>query len=381
MKNDGKISTGSQPRAFAALALALAVALSTAGCERTQAQEAEVAAAALPEVLTAQARAADAAFELRLPARAIASESARLYPRATGFIAERHVDLGDRVKKGQVLALITAPEIDQAVREAEAGLGQAQADLALAKVNFERAARLVLSGAISKEEHNDRDAAQAVAQAALAAAQARLQSARERQSFREVRAPFDGVIAARNVERGDRVVGDSSGAALPMFEVSVLDPLRVLIDVPQSAALQVRPGLAAQVSFPELPGAPLQAQVIRSAMRISDEAGGMRVELQLPNPDDRLPAGMQGEVRLQVPRTATAVIVPISAVVQGPSESRVALLDANSAIDLRTVRIGRNLGNEVELLDGIQPGDTVILSPNALLQHGTRVRRREVEAS
>lgn len=356
--------------AFVGGALLALLAL-LAGCSRGAAEQST--AAALPQVLTARARAAEPDYALRLPARAVAGESAQLYPRATGFISERRADLGDRVAAGQVLAVISAPEADQAVREATAEVGRLRADLQLAKVNYERAAVLVKSGAVSAEMYSDRSANRDAAQAALAAAQARLSSARERQAFQVVRAPFAGVVAARNVERGDRVIGDSA-AAVPLFRINVLDPLRVLVDIPQGAVLQVRPGLQAEVAFPELAGERFQAEVVRVAQSISEEAGGMRVELRLPNPEGRIPAGMVGEVTLQVPRAAPTVVVPVSTVIAaGTGGSQVVRLGAGSRLEFRPVKLGRNLGPEMEILDGIAAGDQVVLAPNALLQAGAKV--------
>lgn len=360
------------------LAVVCAAALATlAGCTRSDAEETKPGASALPQVLVANARAADAAYDLSLPARALAGESAQLYARATGLVSERRVDLGDKVTAGQVLAVISTPEVDSSVREAQAGVVSARANEELAKTNFDRAAVLVQSNAISKEMYTDRKAAQDAAIAGRAAAEARLVSVRERQGFQVVRAPFAGVIAARNIERGDRVVGDSAASATPMFTVNALDPLRVVVDVPQSAALQVRPGLRAEVSFPELPGETFQAEVIRSAQSISSSIGAMRVELRLPNPDNRIPAGMVGEVKLSVPRTAAAVIVPESAVITDADGTRVALLGPASKLDYRRVKVGRNLGGEIEILDGIAAGDQIVLAPNALLKAGTRVAAKK----
>lgn len=356
------------------LAVALAGLLLQA-CSSSVAESpaATAAATTAPEVLTVDAKPAAESVELRLPARALPGESARLYARATGFLAERRVDIGDRVQAGQVLAVITAPEIDQTVREAEAGLGQAKADEELARVNFERADALIGSGAIPKEQHSERRAAFEVAKAARAAAEARLSSARERKGFQTVRAPFAGVIVSRSVERGDRVVGDQSGAS-PLFELAALDPLRIVVDVPQSAVLQVRPGQQAQVSFPELGGEALPAEITRSAQSISEEAGGMRIELRLPNPDSRLPAGMVGQVRLSLPRNGQAALIPISALIQDAQGARVATVGADSVLTHRPVVVGRNLGPEVEILDGVKAGDAVITNPNALLLPGTAVR-------
>lgn len=351
--------------------LAIAVGVSLAGCNRSAAEQ--TSEAAPPEVLTAQAKPAGDSYELRLPARTVAGETVRLFPRATGFVSERRVDLGDRVNAGQVLAVISAPEVDQAVRETQADVLQARADVELARSHYERAERLVQSQVISREIYSDRLAARDASRAALAAAEARWASARERQGFQVVRAPFAGVISARNVERGDRVVGDSASATAPLFEINALDPLRVVVDVPQSLALQVRPGLRADVDFVEVPGERFQAEVVRSAQSISDTVGGMRVELRLPNPDGKIPAGMVGQVRLSVPRTAPVVVVPISAVLQGADGAKVAVVKG-STVNYQPVRLGRNLGNEVEVVEGLAAGETVVLSPNALLAAGSRVK-------
>lgn len=351
-----------------------ALLIALAACGRSAAEPA--AAVAVPEVLTVQAKPADKAYDLSLPARALAGESAQIYARATGFVSERRADLGDKVEAGQTLAVISAPEVDQAVREANAQLAQARADQELAKVNFDRANVLVGSGAISKELFSDRKANNDVAIAARAAAEARLTSARERQAFQMIRAPFSGVVVARNIERGDRVVGDSVAAAAPLFEINALDPLRVVIDVPQHVALQIQPGIEAEVSFPELPGETFKAQVARSARTLSRDAGVMRTELRLPNPDGRIPAGMVGTVRLRLPRAAVAMILPVSAVVQRASGTQVAILRRDSTLEYKDVTLGRNLGNEIEVLSGISPSDTVILAPNALLVAGNKVRAK-----
>lgn len=363
--------TTSLPR-IAHGAMAVSVALALAACSRGAAET--TPPQAIPEVLTVQAKAATGVIELRLPARAIAGESAQIYPRATGFVSERRADLGDRVEAGQVLAVIAAPESDQAVREATAVLAQAKADQELAKVNYDRAQVLIGSGAISKELYSDRKANFDVTVAARSAAEARLGAARERQGFQTVRAPFAGVVVARNVERGDRVVGDAASAE-PMFEVNALDPLRVVVDVPQHVALQVRPGVEGEVTFPELPGQRFKAQVVRSAQAISRDAGAMRTELRLPNPDSRIPAGMVGTVSLSVPRAAPAVVLPVSTVIQRAGGAQVATLKG-STLDFRDVTLGRNLGNDIEILAGVAADDTVVLAPNALLAAGSPVKPR-----
>lgn len=347
----------------------LAAALVLAACGRTAAES--TFAQRPPEVLTVQPKLGESVIELRLPARMMAGESARLYARASGFVSEQRADIGDRVEADQVLAVISTPEIDEAVREAAAVLAKAQADEELAKMNFERADALVGSGAISVQMHNDRKAKYNVAVAATHAAKARLAAAREQQSFQSVRAPFAGTVVARNVERGDRVVGDASSAA-PMFEINSLDPLRVVVDVPQNVALQIRPGLEGILSFAELPSERFVARITRSAHAISAEAGVMRTELRLPNPGDRIPSGMLGTVTLRLPRAKPPMLVPTSAVTQSAGVARVAVL-RNSILEYRDVIVGRNLGDTIEVLSGVAIDDQVVLSPNALLDAGSKV--------
>ncbi len=352
----------------------LSVALVLAACGRTAAES--TSPQKPPEVLAVQPKLGASVIELRLPARMMAGESARLYARASGFVSEQRADIGDRVEANQVLAVISTPEIDEAVREAAAVLAKAQADEELAKLNFERADALIGSGAISVQVHNDRKAHYNVAVAATQAAKARLAAARERQSFQSIRAPFPGTIVARNVERGDRVVADASSAA-PLFEINSLDPLRVVIDVPQNVAFQIRPGVEGTVSFAELPSERFSAEVTRSAQAISAEAGVMRAELRLPNPGNRIPSGMLGTVTLRLPRSEPPVLVPVSAVTQSAAGARVAILQ-NSIVEYRDVRLGRNLGNTIEVLSGLSIDDQVVLSPNALLDTGSKVTATKV---
>lgn len=358
--------------------LALALIAPLCGCGSGIAQPA-ASAAAPAEVLAVTARPVETGETLRLPARAQPAEVAQLYARATGFVRTRHVDLGDTVKEGQELLLIDAPEIGEAVREAQASVVKAKADVALARQHFDRAASLVKSGAISGSLYDDRRAALDVAEAAQTAAEARLSTAREKQAYLSVRAPFAGVVTARHVERGDRVMGDAA-AAQPLFEVVVLDPLRVVVDVPQRAALKIHAGVSADVRFPELADEHFAATVARSAMRISEDGGGMRVELNLPNPDQRIPAGMVGEAAFALPQTPGAVLLPISAVVQGAGGPRVAAV-VDGSVHFRPVTLGRNLGQDYEVLSGVAAGDTVVASPNALLADGAAVRVRAPAAA
>lgn len=355
---------------FVPASLLAAALVVLAGCDAHG--QPQPAAAETPEVLTAVAQAGAADATLRLPARTEAGQLARLYARSTGFVAERLVDLGDTVEADAVLARIATPEVDQAVAVANADLQQAKTNTELAKINLDRAVPLAEAGALSQELLSDRRAAHAAARAAEASAAARLAAARDRQAFQTVRAPFAGVISQRNVERGDRVVGDQAGAATPLFELVALESLRVVVDIPQSAVMRIQPGMKAKVSFPELPGEQFDAEVMHMARRIEATAGGMRTELQMPNLQLRLPAGMVGQVELQVPRAGAGAVVPVSAVIQRGDGAHVATV-ADGKLAFRDVTLGRNLGTTMEITAGVAPGDAVVLSPNAMLVEGAAV--------
>jgi RND family efflux transporter MFP subunit len=349
----------------------LTSAFATSGCQRADGQVTAVANAT-PSVRVVEARAGASDSELALPARAQAGQIARLHARVSGYVDVRKVDIGDRVEVGDVLAVIDAPEVEQALHESSAQLISARAAESLAKTHADRANALMGTGAISKEVHSERLSAFEVASAAREAAEARLASARSRQSLTQIRAPFGGVISARSVEQGDRVVGDQASASA-LFELIALDPLRLVVDIPQSASMQIVEGTQAKVRFAELPGEIRSAVVSRRAQRISEDGGGMRVELSLPNPGDRIPAGMVGEAQFVLARTAPVVLVPISSVVRDAKGARVARVTENSTLEYCPVTLGRNLGSEIELLDGIAVGDRVVLSPNALIEDGSSV--------
>lgn len=355
---------------------ALAIAVALAACSGNAGDGPP--ASPVPEVLTVRPTVAEAVHVLRLPAYTQPREAARIHSRATGFVDRRLVDIGDPVGAGALLAVISSPEADEAVREAQALFEKAKADEELARVNHERARALVQSGLVSKEMYDNRRANLDVATAARAAASARLTAARERQGFQEVRTPFAGRVVARNIERGDRVMGDAA-TGQPLFEVHALDPLRVVVDVPQSVAFQVRPGMEGEVTFSELPGEVLRARVVRTSGSISAESGSMRAELSLPNPDGRIPAGMAGTVTVRVPRAAPALVLPNAAVIWQSEGSRVAVVKAQR-VEYRDVALGRNLGDRTEVLSGLTAGDSVVLSPNALLLPGAKVTVRTMDA-
>jgi RND family efflux transporter MFP subunit len=333
----------------------------------------------VPVVRTVTPEVAAASTDLRLPARTAPVEQALIYARATGVVSERRVDIGARVRRGDVLALIAAPEIDQGVDKARAAVAQAKAKEQFATTNLQRSQQLVDQGFLSKQVLDERQAAFDAAQADRLAAAAELRRLNEIKGFQVVRAPFSGVIAERRVDRGDRVVGDQGNAEGYLFRLVRVNELRVSIDAPQAVVMQVQPGMTAEVIFPELAGEKLAAKVVRSAGVIDARTGTMHVELALPNPGGRIPAGMMGEVAIQVPRAHEVLLVPNSTLIVRDGKTQVALVVSSGAEPQGTLRflavqLGRNLGNKTEVLGGIPRDAALVNNPNALLREGDSVR-------
>ena len=340
---------------------------------------AAAAAAQRPVVRVSAPEVAAASNDLRLPARTAPVEQALVFARATGVVSERRADIGTRVKKGDVLAVITAPEIDQAVDRARAAVAQAKAKEQLAQTNLTRSQQLVRQGFLSEQVLDERQGTYDAAVADRLAAEAELRRFNEIKGFQVLRAPFSGVIAERRVDRGDRVVGDATNAEGYLFRLVRTDELRVAIDVPQSVVMQVQPGMTAEVLFPELPGERLAAKVVRSSGFIDSRTGTMQVELALPNANGRLPAGMLGEVVLKLSRQQPVLLVPNSAVLVRDGKPQVATVEGGSGQSVGTVRflsvqVGRNLGNRVEVLAGLSPTAALVTNPNALLREGDAVQ-------
>jgi multidrug efflux system membrane fusion protein len=312
-------------------------------------------------------------FGLTLPGRTVPLEQTRLSGRATGVVVERHGEIGDRVRAGDVLVVIDAPEISQQLDRARAAVEQVKARLTLAELTLDRAQELVPKKFLPEQARDDRQANVAIAKADLEAAQAEVRRLQDVQGFQTIRAPFDGVIIERQVERGDRVNGDLAAAGSYFYNVARLEQLRVEIDVPQSFALKVQPGTSAKMTFAELPDTTFDAKVMRISQAIDQTSGTMRAELVMDNANLMLPAGLTGQVLLDIERDAPCVLVPGNALMVRQGQQFAAIARADDTIEFRAVRLGRDLGNEAEICSGLQLSDRVILSPNALLKAGDKV--------
>lgn len=313
---------------------------------------------------------------ITLTGRTAPAEQAVVASRASGIAAKRLVDIGDKVGAGDVLLVIDAPEVDQELARAKAAVEQTRARLDLARVNAGRAEALVKQGHVSEQQRDERTANERVAEADLAAAEAEVHRLAEVQGFLTVRAPFSGTVVSRAVERGDRVSANDSQPSAPLFRIARLDELRVELDIPQTEALKVRIGNAAKVSFAELPGEVFTAKVVRRAGLIDQASSTMRAELTMTNPEERIPAGLTGIVTIDIARERTPVTVPTNTLVTRDGQQKVAvaeLEDGEDKVTFRKVSVGRDFGERVEIVAGLETADRVILSPNALLREGDKV--------
>ncbi len=350
-------------------------------------QSAAAAKAAAPlVVVTAVAHRSPAEAQRGLPGNCLPMLETSLYARTNGYIQERLVDIGDRVKAGQRLATITAPDVDDQLVQSKADLSQAEANLNLNKANAELArttlARDQAAGLIAvPAQQLDQDrATYATAQASVKAAEASIlvfkatvQRFADLVSFQEIKAPFHGVVTVRNYDKGALILADST-AALPMFHVAQIDVVRVFVNVPQTFASEVRPGQTAVVYRREHPGRKFSGKVTRTASSLDPNTRTMLTEVDVPNPDAALLPGMYLQVDFNFPRQEPSLMIPSPAVTNRADGAWVGVLDSQNAVHYQKVQLGRDFGTDIEVLDGLSDGETVIVRPGDELPDGTVVQ-------
>jgi RND family efflux transporter MFP subunit len=414
--------------------LLIAGILPRIGRNREAVAIAKAAETSAPSVLVTKVKTVSGNAELLLPGNTEAVNVASIYARANGYVKERMVDIGSRVKAGQTLAVIESPEVDQelaqarasleqakAAREqananlvqARAGVNHAQANVAQAKANEEIAAttdqrwsRLVERGVLPRQSgderrsaHLARKAESEAAVAALRTAEANVvsrtadlgaaganvdaQSANVRrlqqvQGFQRVLAPFDGVVTERKVERGDLVTAGSSGAR-NLFTVAQAKTLRIQANVPQSYAVDLRTGQTAEILVRERPGRKFTGTVARTAQALDSTSRTLLVEVQVDNSSGELLPGMYSQVKFSIPRSSPVIVIPADALVANAQGTRVAVVDGNRRVHFRAVQVGRDFGAEVEVLSGLNGEDAVASNPPDTLVEGQEVAVQHAE--
>lgn len=324
------------------------------------------------EVRTAQPAAPEGEVVLHATGRTAPAKQARLFSRATGIISERRVDIGDRVKEGDILAVISAPEIPHEIDAAKAKVEQMKARQELAAALLSRGESLAASNAFSKETLDERRSTTKTAEADVLAAEADLRTLEEMQRFLTIRAPFDGTITARRVDAGDHVIGDQASENAWLFDIAQLKELRMVLFVPPSTALRIHNGEEADVHFSDIPNHVFSGKVSRSSGLIDATSGTMQVELTLPNPDFILPAGLSGIAKIKSQAATAVLMIPSNAVANREGVPNVAVVE-NGKVKFQVIKPGRTIGPEIEILSGLTSEGQVIISPNSLLQDGDPV--------
>ena len=377
--SDGDLLKRRQLLRRARIGVVVVLVLLGAGAARTifsrmanaEALEAVSASAVKTYVRTTTPKAGGAGQELVLPGTLQGYTQSPVAARASGYLKRWTTDIGSRVQKGELLAEIETPEIDQQLSQAVAARAQTAASLALARSTVERWEALRKKDAVSQQDLDERRSAYAQAQANLAAVDANIERLRQLGAFKRVTAPFSGVITRRNVDVGDLIdAGGGSGRAL--FVLTQTDPLRIYVNVPQSYAQTVKAGQTVKISQPELAGRSFEGKIARTAAAIDASTRTMQVEIGLANPDNALLPGAYVLVSLPA-ATGSALTMSTNALILRSGGPQVAVVDQERRVRIRPVKIGRNFGQTVEVLEGVGPNDRLVQNPPDSLAENDQV--------
>jgi RND family efflux transporter MFP subunit len=323
-------------------------------------------------VRVAHPKALDTGPTLSLPGTLQGFVQAPIAARANGYLRHWYKDIGSRVQKGELLAEIETPEIDQQLSQAIATRAQAASSLDLAQSTQERWEALRKKDAVSQQELDEKRSANVQARANVAAADANVERLRQMEGFKRVVAPFAGIITKRNVDVGDLIDAGGGAGTRALFVLSQTDPLRVYVSVPQSYAQLIKVGQKVAITQTELPGQRFDGAIVRTAGSIDTTTRTMQVEINLPNRSGTLLPGAFVQVALPLP-ASKSLVIPANALLFRKDGLSVAVVDQHDTVHLRPVQIGRNLGPTIEVLDGVSPADRLVLNPPDSLAENDRV--------
>jgi RND family efflux transporter MFP subunit len=364
-------------RRYAWIALIVAIALGVWGeVSRVLARSELVKQntdAAIPTVTTTTAEASSAGEELVLPGAVQAFMEAPIYARTNGYLKSWNTDIGTQVTKGQVLAQIESPEVDQQLSQSLADLATARANENLSKSTNVRWQGLLATQSVSKQDADEKEGDAAAKTAAADSAAANVARLRDLESFKRVVAPFTGVITARNTDVGALInAGQSSGSEL--FRIADTHKLRIYVRVPEPFAAATTPGLEAQLRFAEQANRSFLAKVVRTSNSLDPTLRTLQVELELDNAKSEIFPGAYAEVHFKLPPSAETLRLPANTVLFRSAGLQVATLDNQQRVKLKSIVQGRDFGNSIEVLSGLAPHETVVLNPPDSITDGVQVR-------
>ncbi len=330
-------------------------------------------ARSVPTVQLVSVKASSATDGLTLPGTMAAWNAAKLYARVGGYVQGWSKDIGAEVGGGTPLGTIETPELDQQIIQARAALAKAKADASLAKSTAARWNDLLTDHSVSEQEADEKNGDLAAKNASVQGAEADLGRLMALKSYATVRAPFAGLVTARNVDIGD-LVGPGATTQQPMFSVADVRRIRLYVSVPQTYAAAMMPGLAATLTVPDQPGRTFDAQVIGTSGSINPQTGTLQVQLVADNPGEVLKPGGYAQVKFSVPGEAGTVTIPSSSLVFRAAGTQVAMVDPNDHIHMQPVTLGRDLGGTVEVVSGLGRNARIVDNPPDSIAQGELVR-------
>jgi RND family efflux transporter MFP subunit len=317
------------------------------------------------EVNVATAQRDSTPKELILPGTFQAFNQTTIFPRSNGYVESWKVDIGDYVQAGQLLAEIATPEVDQQ-------LAQARAQEEIAKLTADRRRDLLVKKVVSKQEYDQNEKA-------YEAANANLQQLEKVQGFQQILAPFAGKIAARNIDVGTLVTAGTGNSGTPLFSLVQSDVLRVYVFAPQENAPSIHEGLAAKIVLQEYPGQEFDGKVTRTAGALDPQSRTMQVEVQVPNQQGKLYAGMYGQVKFLLPDDNAPIVVPADAFVFRAQGPQVVTVTNDNRIHWQKISVGRDFGTQLEVLNGLKENTEVVMNPTDDLREGVEVQVKGAE--
>jgi RND family efflux transporter MFP subunit len=316
--------------------------------------------------------------DLVLPGTLQAYVESPIYARTNGYLKQWYHDIGSYVRQGELLADIDTPEVDQQLSQARADLNTAQANANLAKITAARYRELVKTDGVSKQEVDNAVGDLEAKVAAVNSSEANVRRLEDLESFKHVYAPFGGYITKRNVDTGTLINAGNGGASQQLFVLSQIDPIRVYLSVPETYAASIHAGLGAYLELTQYPGQKIEGKVVRTAEAIDLATRTLNTEVDVPNRNGALLPGGYAQVHLEVKVSGARLQVPVNALLFRSEGLRAVVVDGNHKIHLRPITVGRDYGTALEVLQGLEQKDWIVVNPADSLEEGQEVRVKEM---
>src|SRR6266481_3734860 len=365
---------------FLAVIVLVALGALTLIQRRTQYQALakETEALAIPTVAVMHPATESGEEDLVLPGTMQAYVESPIYARTSGYLKKWYRDIGSRLRQGELLADIDTPEVDQQLMQARADLNTAKANARLSEITATRYGELIKTDGVSKQEVDNATGDFEAKKAIVQSSEANVSRLEELESFKHIYAPFSGVITRRNVDTGTLINAGNGGASQQLFSLAQTDPIRVYVSVPETYAPSIHAGLGAYLELSQYPGESFQGKVVRTADAIDPGTRTLLTEVDVPNHDGALLPGGYSQAHLRVKVTGARLAVPVNALLFRSEGLRAVVVDANHKTHLKPLTIGRDYGTNLEVLQGLDVNDWIVLNPADSLDDGQEVRVKEI---